>query len=318
MAFDREVIGARATELAARGVFIGTSSWKYAGWLNQLYSPGRYEYRGKVAKTRFEQGCLSEYAECFKTVCVDAAYYDFPRREYLQRLADQTPDDFRFGFKVTDALTLKKFPNLPRFGARAGEINRDFLNAGLFSTAFLKPCESIRDKLGVLMLEFSRFWPSDYEHGRDFVADLDVFLGKLPPGWPYAIEMRNKHWLHEDYFACLNRHGIAHVFNSWDAMPPVSAQMALPGSRTNPALVAARFLLKPGRKYEEAVKSFQPYDRTQEVNEEARQAGADLMIEGLRYEPRRKTFIYVNNRLEGNALQTIAAMLEILDRNEGR
>ena len=37
------------------------------------------------------------------------------------------------------------------------------------------------------------------------------------------------------------------VFNSWEAMPPVGEQMALPGSRTNPDLVAARFLLKPGR-----------------------------------------------------------------------
>jgi bifunctional non-homologous end joining protein LigD len=36
-------------------------------------------------------------------------------------------------------------------------------------------------------------------------------------------------------------------------MPPVGEQMALPGRRTNPDLVAARFLLNPGRKYEEAV-----------------------------------------------------------------
>jgi hypothetical protein len=33
----------------------------------------------------------------FKTVCVDAAYYTFPRPEYLQELADAVPDDFRFG-----------------------------------------------------------------------------------------------------------------------------------------------------------------------------------------------------------------------------
>ena len=85
--------------------------------------------------------------------------------------------------------------------------------------------------------------------------------------------------------------------------------MALPGSRTNPELVAARFLLKPGRKYEDAVKAFQPYDKTQEVNEEARAAGAGLIVEGERHQPRRRTFIYVNNRLEGNALATIDAML---------
>jgi hypothetical protein len=93
-------------------------------------------------------------------------------------------------------------------------------------------------------------------------------------------------------------------------MPAVSDQIALPGSRTNPELVAARLLLKPGRKYEDAVKTFQPYDKTQEVNEEARKAGAALIVEGERFEPRRKTYIYVNNRLEGNALETISATLE--------
>ena len=310
MAFDREAVKQRAAELAAKGVFIGTSSWKYEGWFGQLYTPGRYEYRGKVAKTRFERDCLTEYAEVFKTVCVDAAYYSFPRREYLQGLADQVPSDFRFGFKVTDEITTRKFPNLGRFALRAGKPNENFLNTDLFATAFLKPCEDIHDKVGVLMFEFSRFYPTDYEHGRDFVADLDSFLGRLPKGWPYAIEMRNKHWLREEYFGCLARHGVTHVFNSWDAVPPVSEQMALPSSRTNPELVAARFLLKPGRKYEDAVKAFKPYNKTQEVNEDARKAGAGMIVEGERYEPRRKTYIYVNNRLEGNALETISGMLE--------
>ena len=159
------------------------------------------------------------------------------------------------------------------------------------------------------MFEFSRFWPTDYEHGRDFVADLDLFLGKLPKGWPYAIEMRNKNWLAPEYFACLARHGVTHVFNSWEAMPPVSEQMALSGSRTNPQLVAARFLLKPGRKYEDAVKNFQPYDRIQEENPDARAAGKVLIAESKK-SPDRKTFIYVNNRLEGNALGTIEALIE--------
>ena len=99
------------------------------------------------------------------------------------------------------------------------------------------------------MFEFSRFWPTDYEHGRDFIADLDKFLGQLPKGWPYGVEMRNRNWLKPEYFECLARHQVAHVYNSWEAMPPVGEQMALPGSRTNPDLVAARFLLKPGRKY---------------------------------------------------------------------
>ncbi|KAB2646451.1 MAG: DUF72 domain-containing protein [Verrucomicrobia bacterium] len=309
MAFDRERMKEEVARLAARNVFIGTSSWKYEGWLGSLYTSVRYEYRGKVAAKRFERECLVEYAEVFKTVCIDAAYYTFPRIEYLQGLADQVPDDFRFGLKVTDEITIKKYPNHARHGAKAGQLNRDFLNAELFTTAFLKPCEEIRSKTGVLMFEFSRFWPSDYEQGRNFVADLDVFLGKLPKGWPYAIEMRNKNWLAPEYFACLARHGVTHVFNSWDAMPPVGEQMALPDSRTNPKLVAARFLLKPGRKYEQAVSAFAPYKSVKEPYPDARAAGKALIVENKK-SPDRKTFVFVNNRLEGNALGTIEALIE--------
>ena len=103
-----------------------------------------------------------------------------------------------------------------------------------------------------------------------------------------------------------------HVYNSWDAIPPVSEQMALPGSRTNPNLTAARFLLKPGRKYEEAVKTFQPYDKVKESYPDARSAGQALITEGKAAGSARKTFICVNNRLEGlkgNALGMIDAML---------
>ncbi len=55
MAFDRDQMKKKAVALAAEGVFIGTLSWKYEGWFSQLYTPARYEYRGKVAKTRFER-----------------------------------------------------------------------------------------------------------------------------------------------------------------------------------------------------------------------------------------------------------------------
>ncbi len=310
MSFDRAQIRQQAAALTARGVFIGTSSWKYPGWRGQIYDESRYLTRGKFSEARFERDCLAEYAEVFKTVCVDAAYYTFPRPDYLQKLAAQVPADFQFGLKVTDTVTLKRFPNLPRFGPKAGLSNPDFLNADLFASAFLKPCEAIRPQVGVLMFEFSKFYPADYEHGREFVADLDRFLEQLPRGWPYAIELRNKHWLAPDYFQCLARHQVTHVFNNWSDMPPVNEQMTLPGCRPNPRLVAARFLLKPGRRYEQAVNAFAPYTQVQEPNLEARAAGAELIAEGQAAGPGRKTLIYVNNRLEGNALGTLEAMVD--------
>lgn len=317
MSFDRTKMKLRAAELAARGIYIGTSSWKYAGWCDLLYETARYEWRGKFATSRFEKNCLAEYAQVFKTVCVDAAYYAFPNPQQLQGLASQVPDDFRFAFKVTDDITLKHFPNLPRFAGRAGLANPDFLNANRFANEFLGPCAAIRDKVGTLMFEFSRFHNSDYAHGRDFLEQLDTFLSALPAGWPYAVEIRNRQWLQPDYFQCLQKHGVAHVLNSWEAMPPISEQMALPGSFPNPNLAVARFLLKPGRRYEDAVKAFVPYSRVVEINEDARDAGRRLILRML-LEGRGKTFIYVNNRLEGNALDTIEAMVGLVGAAENR
>ena len=308
MAFDRNAAAVKLADLAKVGIYIGTSSWKYAGWRGRLYDEARYVWRGKFAESRFDKNCLTEYSEVFHAVGVDSTFYAFPKEESLEGLASQVPSDFQFGFKVTEEITVKHFPNHPRAGARGGKPNENFLNADLFERAFLNPCESIRSHVGILMFEFARFHSGDYAKGADFIADLDGFLGRLPKGWPYGIELRNQTWLVPEYFDCLARHGVTHVFNSWSAMPPVGEQMALPSSRTNPELNAARFLLKPGRKYEEAVKMFKPYDKLVEVNDEARRAAAALIAEG-KAKKRGKTLIFVNNRLEGNALESIASML---------
>lgn len=310
MEIDRESLRAAAHELAAHGVFIGTSSWKYGGWCGQLYTPERYHWNGKFAEKRFESGCLAEYAEVFKTVCVDAAYYKFPDARYLEKLTGPVPPDFQFSFKVTDEITVKRFTNLPRFGPRAGQPNPNFLNADVFRSAFLEPMRPFRAQVGVLIFEFSRFYPTDFARGRDFVAALDEFLAQLPSDWRYAVEIRNRLFLHPDYFAMLARHRIAHVYNSWTAMPPVSEQQALPGAQTNPTLSVARFLLRPGRTYEEAVREFGPYDQVKEVNEEARRAGGRLIQRAAFSGGREQAYIYVNNRLEGNALASILAMVE--------
>ncbi|MGD1086945.1 MAG: DUF72 domain-containing protein [Verrucomicrobiota bacterium] len=317
MAFDREQLKRRAAELAAKGVFVGTSSWKYPGWRSMIYDESRYVTRGRFSESRFERECLAEYARTFKTVCVDAAYYRFPDLRQIQGLVSQAPEDFLFSFKVTDEITVKKFGNQPRFGPRAGKPNANFLDAGLFASAFVQPFEPFRRNVGLFILEFSKFHPGDYAHGRDFVADLDKFLGGAPRGWRYGVEIRNKHFLRPEYFDTLKRHGVAHIFNSWADMPPVGEQLALAGSLTNPEFAGARFLLKPGRSYQEAVDLFRPYDQIKEPCEEARTAAADLIRRALRKTAVRKLFLYVNNRLEGNALLTLTAMLDEAASPEG-
>jgi hypothetical protein len=89
-------------------------------------------------------------------------------------------------------------------------------------------------------------------------------------------------------------------------MPPVSEQLAMEGSHTTD-FVAARFLLTHGRTYEQAVKDFSPYKETKAEDPDARAAGKALIAKAKQVS-KRPSFIYVNNRLEGNALNTIQAM----------
>ncbi len=308
MSFDLASYRARIADLADRGVCLGTSSWKYPGWCGLIYDAQRYLTRGKFSEAKFNRTCLAEYAETFRTVCVDAGYYQFPSEKYLADLCAQVPDGFRFAFKATDEVTLKKFPNLPRFGKRAGTGNPHFLDADLFRRLFLTPCEAFREKIGPLIFEFSTFHKSDFEHGRDFVAALDTFLSRLPRGWNYGIEIRNKTWLQPEYFDMLRSHGVAHVFNNWTRMPSVAEQLAIEGSETAEFNVC-RFLLKPGRSYDESVKTFQPYAELREPNEDARAAARRVMERSM--QKKRRCSIYVNNRLEGCSPLTIEGIMAL-------
>ena len=88
-------------------------------------------------------------------------------------------------------------------------------------------------------------------------------------------------------------------------MPPVSEQIALDGAFTAD-FFAARFLLKPGRRYTEAVDAFSPYRAVAEIQPAERAAMQALAART----PKARSFLFVNNRLEGNAPGTIAAALE--------
>jgi hypothetical protein len=90
-------------------------------------------------------------------------------------------------------------------------------------------------------------------------------------------------------------------------MPALPEQMALADAFPTDFTVA-RALLRQGRRYEDAVRQFTPYDRVRDENPEARESLRRL-IQRMR-EERRAAYIFVNNRLEGNAPETIRAVTE--------
>lgn len=275
-----------------------------------LYDEDRYLWGTHFSKKRFSEHCLEEYAEVFRSVCVDSTYYALPKVDFVKGIAAQVPDGFQFSFKVPDDITIKTYPKTATFGERAGKPNDYFLSAGLLNMGFLRRLEPIRDQVGALIFEFSHFQARDFEHGRDFVEALDGFFSEAPTGWRYAVEIRNRTWLHPDYFAMLARHGVAHVYNQWTRMPSVIDQIGLHPLEENP-FVIARYLLTPGRTFEWAREQFEPFHQLREIDPGARESMVRILRHAMHGNAEgRSTFLYAGNELEGNALHTFADVLE--------
>ncbi len=305
--FDRERLRNRLSALASQNIFIGTSSWKYEGWLGQIYTRDRYQTRGRFSQKRFQDECLREYAETFPVVCGDFSFYQFPSQDYWRRLFSSAPPALQFAFKVPEDVTVKQFPRHPRYGARAGDDNSSFLNADLFQSAFLDLVAPYRPRVAALILEFGSFPRQCFADTNAFLDRLDPFLAALPRDFRYAVEIRNPEFLSPEYFACLQSHAVAHVFSAWTRMPEIGVQMRLPAACTAD-FTLARALLRRGRAYEDAVAKFTPYSHVQDPNPETRDALRLLIARAHdRHQP---SYIFVNNRLEGNAPETIEAITD--------
>lgn len=301
----RSPLAERLEQLAAEGVYFGTSSWKYAGWLGQVYTPERYFTRGRFSQKKFEAECLREYAETFPAVCGDFSFYQFPSESYWLKLFSAAPETLKFAFKAPEMVTVRKWPGHERYGPRGGQENETYLDAGLFEQAFLRPLAPWREQVAVVIFEFGTFAKAQYEGVEAFAADLEKFLRQLPGGFRYAVEVRNREYLDAPYFDALRAHNVAHTFSSWTRMPEMKYQVDHNEAYTADFLVA-RALLRPGRTYEQAVQKFEPYREIQEPNPGARDALKVLMEAARR--KKQLAFLFVNNRLEGNAPGTIQAV----------
>jgi uncharacterized protein YecE (DUF72 family) len=297
--------------LADRGVWFGTSSWKYDGWLGSIYTEQRYLTRGKFSKAKFEENCLAQYAEVFPTVCGDLTFYQFPTEQYWAKLFDAAPGHFVFSFKVPEDITVSTWPKHARYGRRAGLENEHFLDAESLRRYFTARLERYGKRVGPLIFEFGTFNKSTFSTRADFMARLDPFLGSLPQGFQYAVEIRNMDYLRPDYLHMLASHNVAHVFNAWTRMPALDEQSQLADAYTADFTVV-RALLQRGRPYEKAVAAFEPYREIREPSEESRAGMKHIAGEILR--TKKSAYVYVNNRLEGSAPSTIEAVVDALGK----
>ena len=90
-------------------------------------------------------------------------------------------------------------------------------------------------------------------------------------------------------------------------MPELRRQLAIPDSATADFLVC-RALLRCGRPYADAVAMFSPYTEVKDPNPDTRESMRVLI--GRARENKQLLFLFVNNRLEGNAPLTILSLVE--------
>jgi uncharacterized protein YecE (DUF72 family) len=295
-------------QLAARippGVRFGSSTWNYPGWRGLVY---HQDYGPKGAAARM----LKEYAAfpLFGTVGVDSSYYGPPTESVLRSYADNLPPGFPCISKVWGQITVHTFTKA-QDPDRAGKINPDFLNPDLFIEEIYQPYQRhFAENTGPFVFEFQTIAKYSGMNPQRFATRLDEFFSALPRDADYAVEVRNEEYLTPMYFAVLREHGVAHVFNSWTRMPPIGHQLDLPGSVTG-RFIIARALLRPGRTYNEAVDAFAPYDRIREPNPKLRRDLARLVDTAV--QTRVPAYLLVNNRAEGSAPLTIAAVASMLN-----
>jgi len=318
------------------GVRFGTSSWSFPGWKGLVYS-------GKRTAAQLSRDGLREYAQhpLLTTVGVDRSYYAPVPDEDFRRYAGQLPEGFpcccKAPARVTSALMPERRSAEPNpdflsadrfiddllepvaraFGPHAGPFVLQFppllrtstRNSGhdRVRARVAVGARSARSPEGTnppprLCIEGLR------RSGLDravFIDGLDRFLGRLPRDFQYAVEVRDRALLGPDYAAMLSRHGAAHVYNAWTAMPLPADQASLVSPDAMP-FVMVRLLLRPGATYAEQREAFAPFDRLVAPDDAMRSQVVDLVGRAVaRAVP---AYVLVNNKAEGSSPLTIEGL----------
>ncbi len=299
------------TEIASKlppEVLFGTSSWTYPGWRGSIY---KNEYK---SEKQFKAESLGEYSNFpwFRTVGIDSSFYGPLKAKTIINYSKQVPKNFKWVSKVWERITVPVYAKHPRYGSLAGKENPDFLNAELFKSEVIGPYEEsgTETHAGPFVFQFQYIDGAMKNNPQIFFNRLDKFLSGVPTDFQYAIEIRNREFICDDYFQILNSHKATHCFNHWSYMPPLIEQMkaaANVGGLTS-SFYLSRVLTPLGVKYADAVKRFEPYEKLQTRNESLR---ADIIKLAKRaIQKKAKAYIIVNNRCEGHSPGTIAEIGE--------
>lgn len=279
-------------------IYIGTCSWKYPSWERLVYS------------SREPDNYLAEYAKKYRSVEVDQWFWSLgkggaalPRPETVAEYDAATPSDFRFTVKCPNAITMT------HHRGKKGEPlqpNSHFLDVDFF-LKFIDTLSPLVPKVGLFIFQFEYLNRDKMPNQAQFMDYLGQFLDALPADLPYAIEIRNPHWINADWFDLLREHRTAPVLLQGYWMDNVAATLDQFGDKIGETLcIRLHGEDREGmeeRTGEDWSKIVRPKD-----DEIERIAGSIKYL----YKNGKRIFININNHYEGSAPLTIDKMIHHL------
>jgi uncharacterized protein YecE (DUF72 family) len=270
---------------------IGTCSWNYDSWVGLVYRENQ--------ATALEY--LREYSVHFNTAGIDSWFYRIPLKSEVKAYAEAVGSGFRFTCKVPQEVTLTPFRKKDSSGKPA--VNPGFLSSERFGV-FLGAIEPLLPRINSIMFEFEYLNREKMGSLDEFLDRLGTFFCSILAGLPYAIELRNKNYLVEKYFAFLSERRLEHVFSEKLYLPDIYDIYPLyqPHAGNHPVV-----RLLGGDRGEIEGKTEGNWDRI--VDEKDKSRIADMVLD---ISKRSKITINVNNHYEGSAPLTTRALQRLL------
>lgn len=288
---------------------LGTSSWRYPGWVGSVWARDYPE-------SRLSRQGLRAYAHhpLLRTVSLDRAFYQPLDAGQYAAYAAQVPDDFRFLVKapslVADALRRDE-------SGRGMQANPMFLDPDLAVRVFAEPAlQGLRHKLGALVFQLSPMSDSLLRDLPEVLRRLGAMLRALPalreiaPDAVVAVEVRDPDFLTPDFAAALREAGATYCLGLHAKMPPIDEQLpVLRALWPGPLVCRWNLHRRHGAYgYEDAKRLYGNFDRLVDPDPQTREVLARVIAgtTGAGH----PAYVTLGNKAEGSAPLSVAALAE--------
>ena len=171
---------------AAGALRVGCSGWSYKDWRGIVYP-------ADIPQRRW----FEHYQSLFDTVELNSTFYRLPSVEAVEKWAQAARPGFLYAVK------------LGAFGSHRMKLR----DPGSWMANHVDRVRRLGEHLGPNLVQLPPRWTRNVDR-------LDEFLSVAPSTIRWAVELRERSWLHDDVFDVLRRHGAALCIHDLQASHP--------------------------------------------------------------------------------------------------